>query len=711
MLMGALLAGLGILANMGTPLIWAPYGQLLFGNFLIGVLEGWLIARLFGVRKADAIPAMIGANYLSLIPGAVSLIALNKALARVTDVDVYTAPAYMAAMCVLVFVLTVVIEWPVCLWIFWARPRRFRDSWLASLAAQSASYGLLILYYGAASNLSLYRDLDVTRSLVPSLPSNALVYFLSPESDAVWRIRLDGQGLEKVAELADRETFPLLFAKFEPDKEGHLLYVGLHERGHVLTSPPIPAAAWRLAYVDKDKWWHPRDLRPTAGRTVNVWHDPMQGLQVGDEPWNSRISVGLETPFLWWTSREATILPGDLVVFEMARQVLVLDIRARKLGLLARGRSPLVAIEREPAGTSPVATVEEPRQGDVFVAGEGGYHTYRIPSLIVSADGTLLAFAEGRKKGTSDTGDIDLLLRRSRDAGATWGETQVVVDDGPNTAGNPCPVVDPATGEIVLLLTRNLGEDSEEEILSGSGKQSREVWITRSTDDGATWLKPWDITRSVKAPDWTWYATGPGTGIRLRSGRFLIPCDHALAGTKARRSHVILSGDGGWTWTLGGALGEKTNECQAVELEDGSVLLNMRSYHGKNRRAVARSEDGGVTWSEPVLDETLVEPVCQASMIRLSSGSGGARKSRILFANPASTKREKMTVRLSYDDGKTWPVSRVLHEGPSAYSALAVLQDGTIACLYERGEKRLYESIRLARLSLGWLTEEKDTLP
>jgi sialidase-1 len=372
------------------------------------------------------------------------------------------------------------------------------------------------------------------------------------------------------------------------------------------------------------------------------------------------------------------------------------------IGVLASAGSP----ERDALGAG-----DELRQADVFVAGEGGYHTYRIPSLIVSARGTLLAFAEGRRKGTSDTGDIDLLLRRSTDSGATWGAAQVVVDDGPNTAGNPCPVVEPGSGAILLLMTRNLGEDSEEEIMSRTGKGSREVWIARSADDGATWSKPEDITASVKAPDWTWYATGPGCGIRLRSGRLLIPCDHAVHGTKARRSHAILSDDGGRTWRIGGVLGEKTNECQAVELEDGAVLLNMRSYHGRNRRAVARSKDAGVTWSEPVLDDALVEPVCQASVLRLSAASGGAGKSRILFANPASTKREKLTVRLSYDEGRTWPASRLLHAGPSAYSALAVLPGGTIACLYERGEKRLYESIRLARLSLAWLAEGKDALP
>ncbi|MBI4606777.1 MAG: exo-alpha-sialidase [Planctomycetes bacterium] len=346
----------------------------------------------------------------------------------------------------------------------------------------------------------------------------------------------------------------------------------------------------------------------------------------------------------------------------------------------------------------------ELEQADVFVSGRDGYHTFRIPAVLLTPGGTLLAFCEGRKKGTSDTGDIDLVLRRSRDGGKSWGALETVWDDGPNTIGNPCPLVDASTGTIWLPLTRNLGEDSEEEILSGTAKGSREAWITRSDDDGATWAKPAEITKAVKGPDWTWYATGPGCGIQLRSGRLLVPCDHAVARTKMRRSHVIYSDDRGATWRLGGVLGDLTNECQVVERADGSLLLNMRSYHGKSRRAVATSRDGGLTWTEPALDLALVEPVCQASLIRLRDGA-------LLFSNPASTKREKMTVRLSRDEGKSWPGSRLLHGGRAAYSALTPLPGGGIGCLYERGEKSPYETITFARFSLGWLSEGKDAGP
>ena len=345
----------------------------------------------------------------------------------------------------------------------------------------------------------------------------------------------------------------------------------------------------------------------------------------------------------------------------------------------------------------------EPAQSPVFVAGMDGYHTYRIPALIVSRKGTLLAFCEARKSGPRDAGDIDLVLKRSLDGGKTWTPTQIVWDEQKNTCGNPCPVIDAKTGTIWLPLTHNLGEDKEEAILSGASRGTRTVWITKSDDDGATWSKPVEITRHVKKSDWTWYATGPGIGIQLKSGRLLIPCDHYLAGSKDKYSHVMFSDDRGQSWKLGGVVGPHCNECQAVELADGSVMLNIRGYHGNKRRLVAISKDGGETFSKPVPDETLVEPVCQASILRDAGVSGGSDD--ILFSNPASTKREKMTVRISLDEGRTWPHAKELHSGPSGYSCLAVLPDGQIACLYERGTRNYHQEIVLARFSRDWLQQ------
>ncbi len=347
------------------------------------------------------------------------------------------------------------------------------------------------------------------------------------------------------------------------------------------------------------------------------------------------------------------------------------------------------------------------RQLDIFVSGTDGYHTFRIPSLIATPSGVLLAFCEGRKSGRSDTGDIDIVLKRSFDGGMLWQPMEVIWDDGDNVCGNPCPVIDPATGAIHLLLTHNLGHDSEREIMDGTSDGSRTVWVMTSADDGATWSRPREITATAKRPDWTWYATGPGVGIAATTGRLVVPCDFAVAGTKEYGSHVIYSDDGGLTWALGGAVRPKCNECQIVERLDGALLLNMRSYHGLNRRAVSVSRDGGVTWTEPVHDDTLVEPVCQASLIRYS-GIGDSRRSRVLFSNPADVKRVRMTVRMSYDDCGSWTVSKVLHEGNAAYSCLASLPGGGIGCLYERGEENAYETITFASFSVGWLTDGAD---
>jgi len=332
-----------------------------------------------------------------------------------------------------------------------------------------------------------------------------------------------------------------------------------------------------------------------------------------------------------------------------------------------------------------------PPQVDVFRGGDSGYRSYRIPALVVSAKGTLLAFCEGRKNSTADTGDIDIVLRRSVDGGRTWGPMQTIADMGEDTIGNPTPVIERKTGAILLLLTSNPGSVAERQ----TGPRDRRVWILRSTDDGARWSAPAEITAQVKLPDWTWYATGPGNGIQLRSGRLVIPCDHNTADGR-RFSHVIYSDDRGATWKIGGIAEAKTNESAVVELKTGELRLNMRSYHGRNRRAVQRSKDGGLTWSPLTLDETLIEPVCEASMVTDSKG-------RVLFSNPAAVTRTRMTVRMSDDGGRTWPAARVIYEGPSAYSSLAALRHNAIGLLYELGDKGPYERIAFTRFDTAWL--------
>jgi len=335
---------------------------------------------------------------------------------------------------------------------------------------------------------------------------------------------------------------------------------------------------------------------------------------------------------------------------------------------------------------------------DVFTSGQDGYDTYRIPATVRTAKGTLLAFCEGRRNNRRDWGDIDLLVKRSADGGRTWSKAITVADFGPDTIGNPAPVVDRRTKTIWLLLTRNPGDVPEKQILPGLSGATRTVWVTHSKDDGLTWAAPADITPSVKLAGWSWYATGPVNGIQLRTGRLVIPCDHNRRDATRRYSHVVYSDDSGKTWKLGGSAGPDCNESTVVELRDGSLMLNMRSYAGKNRRAVSISRDGGLTWTDPVSDDALIEPVCQASLIAFGKG-----KSTLLFSNPADTTRVNMTVRLSRDQGKSWSVSRTVHAGPSAYSNLVELKGNTVGLLYERGDADRYERITFARFPPGWL--------
>ena len=350
---------------------------------------------------------------------------------------------------------------------------------------------------------------------------------------------------------------------------------------------------------------------------------------------------------------------------------------------------------------------------NVFISGQGGYHTYRIPSLLISARGRLLAFAEGRKRGSGDSGDIDLLLRRSSDQGRTWLPVQTVWNDGSNTCGNPCPVLDRESSTIWLLLTWNRGDDPERKIIAQQSRDTRRVFLTHFTDDGLTWSGPREISADVKDTNWTWYATGPGAGIQIERGphhgRLVVPCDHIEAGTRHYYSHILYSDDRGLTWKLGGSTpNHQVNECEVVELADGRLLLNMRNYdRSRLTRQQAVSADGGLTWTDQRHVAEQVEPICQAS-IRRHSWPVGERPGVILFSNPASNKRERLTVRASFDDGLTWPVARLLDPQPSAYSCLAMLPGGDIGILYEAGANSPYENLVFARCPPDWLLNAAD---
>ncbi|MBQ17173.1 MAG: glycosyl hydrolase [Planctomycetaceae bacterium] len=342
---------------------------------------------------------------------------------------------------------------------------------------------------------------------------------------------------------------------------------------------------------------------------------------------------------------------------------------------------------------------------DVFTAGTDGYHTYRIPALAVTRAGTLLAFCEGRKTSREDLGDNDLMLKRSTDGGRNWSKLQLVYEEGGDkkvTIGNPTTVVDRETGTVFVFLQRN----------------GRDALVVASRDDGKTWSSARDITSQVKRKQWKFYCVGPGAAIQLRhgsrKGRIIVPAYHRLTDDKsgASRAHVFYSDDHGKTFRIGGLSGLHTNECQVVEtLENGrpGLLLNARNHWARSggkprlagKRIIARSNDAGIHWLAPQFDGALIEPTCQASLFRHGFPSTTGR-GRILFANPAAGSRSRATVRLSYDEGRTWPVSRQIYAGSSAYTAIEVLPNGDVVVLFERDS---YGRLTLARFSLEWLQQ------
>ena len=328
------------------------------------------------------------------------------------------------------------------------------------------------------------------------------------------------------------------------------------------------------------------------------------------------------------------------------------------------------------------------------------HNNYRIPSLIVTNRNTLLAFSEGREGG--DSGNIDILLKRSLDNGNTWEEQIVVWDDSINTCGNPCPVIDQSTGRIVLFMTWNLGSDHEADIIRKKSKNTRIPYMCYSDDEGLTWSKPKSLIESCKIDDWGWYATGPGVGIQLKSekykGRLVIPCNNSYNEPENTSrdgfgygSHVLLSDDGGANWRMSEIITPDVNESQIVELKDGVLMMNMRSYNGRTSRATSVSHNGGETWSDVRNAPQLVESICQGSIIQYGKYNG---ENMYLFSNPSVPyDRTHMTIKTSFDECRTWSNSKLIYPGPSAYSCLTKLPNGDIGVFFESGEKNPYEKM------------------
>ena len=363
------------------------------------------------------------------------------------------------------------------------------------------------------------------------------------------------------------------------------------------------------------------------------------------------------------------------------------------------------------------ACAAEPEFTDVFTSGQEGYASIRIPSVIVTTKGSVLAFAEGRVRAT-DQAENDIVAKRSTDAGRTWSALRVIHDDGANSLNNPTALV-AESGRVFLMYQRIPAHLKEHSAGTATGLDGPDIYrnlLVWSDDDGATWSAPLDVTATTKRPTRaTTIASGPGIGLQLtrgaQKGRLIFPFNEGPYGRW--QNFAVFSDDAGKTWTFGadvpGALvpdgkgGERSqiNEVQMVELSDGSVRLNSRQFAGAKVRKTAVSWDGGETWS-PIYDEpALRDPSCMASILRYSFDDD-ADPGRILYSGPDSTKRANGTLHLSRDDGATWPVQRVLYPGPFAYSVLTRLADGRIGCLFEAEN---YARIVFARVPLAWLEE------
>ncbi|MFD1047688.1 exo-alpha-sialidase, partial [Kibdelosporangium lantanae] len=355
----------------------------------------------------------------------------------------------------------------------------------------------------------------------------------------------------------------------------------------------------------------------------------------------------------------------------------------------------------------------------IFTGGQG-YSCFRIPAVVRSTKGTLLAFAEGRIDNCGDTGDIDLVLRRSLDGGRTWGPLQVVNKGGGDTHGNPVPIVDAASGRIVLVTTYNKGRADDKPCDVPCPRTPHQQF---SDDDGVHWSAAQDISAQAKKPDWdSWYASGPVHGIQLthgpHAGRLVFGVNAETSdGTEPVANHagLVYSDDVGATWHVGavstfpvsGSYTQKPSEVTVVELANGDIYANGREQGGTDvgNRDHAISKDGGETFSTPFTTiPDLVTPMVQGSLLRLADN-------RILFSSPSDTDRRRwMMIRSSYDNAHTWDTTEqgtLVTTDWSGYSDMVQISDTEIGLMYEGGAVDARDEIRFARFTEEDLTPHR----
>jgi sialidase-1 len=329
----------------------------------------------------------------------------------------------------------------------------------------------------------------------------------------------------------------------------------------------------------------------------------------------------------------------------------------------------------------------------VFGNHTGGYACFRIPAMIRTPRGVLLAFAEARRNSCDDFGDVRIVMRRSRDEGKTWGPLEMVAENGTLQAGNPAPVVDTMDrryphGRIFMVYCT--GDAPENAIMRGEG--SRRIWYRTSTDDGGTWSQPVEITGSVKTASWRHYATGPGHALQLthgqHAGRIFVAANHSEGEPQPKghdyAAHAFYSDDHGATWRLSQTVAwPGSNESTAAETDTGDVVMNIRDQSKASRaRIIALSSDGGGVWNKVFVAEDLPDPVCEGSMISYRVKGHGL----LIFTNAGSrTDRRDLTVSISTDGGLSWSKHTLIEAGPAAYSDVALLKGKSLGVLWERG--------------------------
>lgn len=356
---------------------------------------------------------------------------------------------------------------------------------------------------------------------------------------------------------------------------------------------------------------------------------------------------------------------------------------------------------------------------DVFRAGVGGYHAYRIPTIVTAADGSLVVFAEARRDNRGDPGfgDIDVVSSRSTDNGANWSPMQVVDDPGEKwSASNPTPILDKSNGRLWLLYNRwEPGFGTER---SRPGTSNNQTWARSSDDHGRSWSAARDITRTTRDFD-TWGAIflGPGGAVQMKSGRLVIPAAmkydaFSVVGPTGSmgmmRAYTIYSDDHGQSWHRGALTHALSNENQLVELANGSLLMDARQNNGEYRWFIVSGDDGA-TWSRPRPGHALA-PVATA-IERFTLRSAGADRNRLLWSGPTGPGRRNLVVRVSYDEGQTWMNERVLYGGLAAYSDATILRDGTAGILWERGESDAVQFVTFTRFNREFLEPAGTLIP